>query len=79
MKLFEITNGWMGQSYCRAYAWAPDCETALQLARVKFEAEARANGYNSAYWTELQAEELMDATALPFCTVPNGDGWLINK
>ena len=40
MKLFEITNGWMGESYVRVYVIAESEAQALALAREKYKAEA---------------------------------------
>lgn len=38
MKLWEVTNGWMGCSYMRVVVIAPDEETALAMAADQFTA-----------------------------------------
>lgn len=36
LKLYEIGNGWMGESYMRVYVFATNDDDALALARAKF-------------------------------------------
>lgn len=39
MKLYEVTNGWLGESHVRLYAWAESEEQALEMAaEVLFDA-----------------------------------------
>ncbi len=36
--LYDVTNGWTGESSTRVYVWAPDEARALDLARAAYEA-----------------------------------------
>lgn len=42
--LYEVTNGWMGESYLRCYAWADSEEEALDLAQARFAQRAESKG-----------------------------------
>lgn len=85
MKLFEVTNGWMGEAYNRCYVWAADKTDALRLAEAAFHQSAlRQNKslpeqhdarYPEEYWKELECRELFDQSAAPFATVPSDSGW----
>ena len=39
MNLYEIENGWCGESYERCYAWTNDEKEALKLAKMSFHKE----------------------------------------
>lgn len=65
MKLYEVTNGYQGESYVRCLVIAENVEQALELARPKFEAAGR-HRHDSDYWTELTAELFCDDTAKPW-------------
>lgn len=78
MKLFEITNGYIGESYVRCYAWAESTEQALALAREQFRAEEEGRKYGvprTEYWERLEIVELFDSSTAPFATRPSDDGW----
>lgn len=45
MRLYEVTNGYIGESYVRCLVVAKSSEEALELAGPKF--KARANGRDS--------------------------------
>lgn len=74
MKLYEIVNGYIGESYVRCYAWAESTEQALTLARAQYEAHADYHK-DPTYWERLEVTELFDASAAPFATPPNDHGW----
>jgi hypothetical protein len=38
MKLYECTNGWLGESYCRVYVIAETLESAYAMAADGFKA-----------------------------------------
>lgn len=61
MKLFEITNGYCGESYVKVYVIAQDKERALFLAGQEY--KRNAHGYQSTYWTRLEATELCPDTS----------------
>nr|WP_158327645.1 hypothetical protein [Brevibacillus laterosporus] len=60
MKLWEVTNGFMGYSYCHVIAIADTEERAKELASEKF--KERASSENERFWTNLEVECLGDAT-----------------
>ncbi|MED4969730.1 hypothetical protein [Parageobacillus toebii] len=45
MKLYEVTNGFMGDSYLRVLVVAPNKRRAKELASLKFKEEARNKNY----------------------------------
>lgn len=60
MKLFQITNGYIGESYVRCLVIAATEAAALDLARQKFKSEASRipNRYPwpEQYYSDLKAE-----------------------
>ncbi len=64
MKLFEIITGETGCSYVRAYCWAADEKQARKLFREK-------NPGREARVLTL----LFEASAKPFCTIVDSEGW----
>lgn len=66
MKLYEVTNGWTGESYVRVYVWAPDDTAAAEMAREAF-------GPGKA--SSLCVMELFSADSPPFVTQPSDCGW----
>ena len=61
MKLYEITNGYCGNSYVRCLVVAESKEKAIELATPKFKANSD-EPYESSdrYWENLDAEEICD-------------------
>jgi hypothetical protein len=45
MKLYEVTNGYMGDSYLRVIVVAPNEERAKELASLEFQENARNENY----------------------------------
>lgn len=74
MNLYEITNGWMGCSYVRQYAWAESEQQAKELAYA-----AQTNGPRApkqpVSQSELKVRLLMAGAAEPFATAPDDEGW----
>lgn len=66
MKLFEITTGYVGESYVRAYAWAADEREATALFR-----SANPDQDDNS----IIVRELFDGSVAPFCTQSNDHGW----
>lgn len=64
MKLFEITDGFWGCSYVRAYAWSVNENESLEMAKAKFKKGAA-----------LEARLLFDSNEKPFCTEVSSEGW----
>jgi hypothetical protein len=58
--LYEITNGWMGESYVRAYAWADSEADALELCAAKHIGKKVGN--------KFEIVKLFDSDSDPFCT-----------
>ncbi|RIK41617.1 MAG: hypothetical protein DCC55_11410 [Chloroflexi bacterium] len=72
MGLYEITNGYVGESYLRVYAWAESEEQALEMARQRLQVE---DGYPAQYAENLRIELLFDAQEPPFVTDPSSTGF----
>lgn len=70
MSLYEITNGYVGTSYVRVYAWAPSEERALELAKESFGADDRLKS------KALEVKLLFSASYPEFCTRPSDDGFV---
>lgn len=64
MSLYEIHNGYTGESYVRAYAWAPNEEFAIAL-------------YSKRNPNQVVAgiTKLFDETDVPFCTPLSDNGY----
>lgn len=77
MKLYEVRNGFTGESYVRVYVWAPDEQMAREMASEAFrkESDKRSSPYSESYWTNLEVEELFSASRLRFVTKPSDAGW----
>lgn len=69
MHLYEVTNGWIGESYVRVYAWADDEVTALAMARAAY-ARDRPDSVERLIITHL-----FSATDNSFVTDPSDSGW----
>jgi hypothetical protein len=87
LHLYEVINGWTGESYTRVYVWAADEAMAIDLARASYHAEAAASqakalgsessgdAYPPAYWMDLRIRHLFSAADPPFATQPSNSGW----
>ncbi len=73
MHLFEVTNGYTGESYVRVYVWAENEETALALAQQTYQLHAGQHG--EKYWSTLHSTKLFSQGDGPFCTLPDDAGW----
>jgi hypothetical protein len=71
MNLYEITNGYVGESYVRVYVWAKDDEQAYGLAEERF---GKA-GYPEE--APLSLKVLFSQDAQPFCTIPSDEGFVM--
>lgn len=58
MKLYKVTNGFIGYGEVKVFVVATNEERAIELARDKFkeECDRRPNVYNKRYYKNLQAE-----------------------
>lgn len=74
MNLYEVTNGWTGESYVRCYVWAEDEAAALELAGQSFRQHRQAKEHPSVY-EDLQIEKLFSADDPPFATAVSDSGW----
>lgn len=70
MKLFEVTNGYTGESYVRVYVFVETVDEAIAIARATYERHGRDA-------TTLSARECIDTTTVSygFCTLPSDSGW----
>ena len=60
MKLFEVTNGYTGESYVRLLVICDTPERAQDIARPIYEKEGK-------YWERLEATELCDDVSNEWC------------
>ena len=67
MKLYEISNGYTGESYVRCLVIAEDEETSIEKARIEYKkawTESQAGllcgRYEDGYYTKLEAHLLCD-------------------
>jgi hypothetical protein len=84
MHLFEVTNGYLGESYVRVYVWAADEATALLLAKETYQARDSDSNFQytqkpATYWENLKCVRLFSAGDTPFCTLPDDSGWETEK
>jgi hypothetical protein len=57
LKLYEITNGYMGDSYVRCLIITDTKEKAIEQAKEQFKSDAK-DKYKESYW------EILDANCL---------------
>jgi hypothetical protein len=73
--LYEVTNGFTGNSYVRCYVWTDGGEVrAREVAQERFAADGKRNPLN--YYTKLSVEALFCAESPEFATLPDDDGWV---
>ena len=60
MKLFEVTNGYMGESYVRLLVICDTPQRAQDIARPIYKNEGK-------YWEILEATELCGDTSKEWC------------
>jgi len=60
MNLYEITNGYTGFSYVRCLVVADSDERAKELAIPKFKEAGVNERQNERYWTNLDANLLIE-------------------
>lgn len=84
MNLYEVTNGYNGNSYIRCYAWAKDENQALELARKSFKKEAEVEPtlqfpslfrFSPPYWKRLRIRLLFSQENSPFVSEPCDGGF----
>ena len=68
MKMFEITNGYVGHSFVHVVCVAESEEKAVEAARKKFDAKAKAHNYTPKYREKLTVELLCADPSNGFCT-----------
>lgn len=76
MNLYEVTNGYIGESYVRVYAWAASEMQAEEMARAIFKAdEEKKHNPRPHVWEQLHVELLFSGDADAFVTNPSDAGW----
>lgn len=82
MSLYEVTNGFCGQSYVRCYVWADGEAAALELSLERFRGESsekpdpRMDAKAVERWQEnLEVTLLFSADAQAFSTFPSDEGF----
>lgn len=72
MKLFEVTNGWCGESYVYVLVIASSEAEAMELASEKLHKDAfydwgdKRQRYNDSYWKDLKATVLCEDVSVPW-------------
>jgi hypothetical protein len=59
MRVYCVTNGWMGASFVRCYVIAKNDVEAIKKAEKKFKEKSKKI-YDSNYYKNLEAELLLD-------------------
>lgn len=79
MKLWEVTNGYVGSSYDRCLVVARTAAEAIETARPAFKAATKPTWdggkplYPARYYEDLEAKLLCDDLTKPWCgTVDDG-------
>jgi len=67
MKLFEVTNGWMGNSYVRVLVIAEDEEEAKTLATEPLKKDGKSQGHDKLYWSRLECKTLCEDVSTVWC------------
>ena len=65
MKLWEVTNGFMGDGYVHVLVIAETKKKAKELASAKFKDDA-LDIYPPNYWKKLDVELLADDTSIEY-------------
>lgn len=73
MNLYEVRNGYIGESYVRVYIWCRSEAEAVEMARSQFAAE-RTYLDEPEYSERLTAHLLFSSDAAPFVTEPSDSG-----
>ena len=60
MRVFEVVNNWMGESYVRVYVIAENESDALDLARAKFQEAESGGRYGEGYHDHLEIAASME-------------------
>lgn len=79
MQLYEVTNGWFGESYVRVYVWAENDNQAKNMARASFERAALSElpmlDNRTSYFSDLTVKRLFGSLDTPFVTAPSDAGF----
>jgi len=70
MGLYEISNGWMGESYVRVIVIAENEERALEMAKEAFMREALKRGKDESYYSRFTIEWSIEDLTKPYCSEP---------
>lgn len=70
MKLFEVTNGGVGESYVKVYTIAIDESAAIEQATVEYKKEYKDNVRG---WESLAAEVLCNDTSVAWVSEVRDD------
>ena len=73
--LYEVTNGWTGESHFCCYVWASSPYQAYGLGELSYQEKAAKDNYPPEFWKNLTVRLLFTLQARPFATEPSGSGW----
>lgn len=74
MNIYEITNGFMGESYVKVYVWAFSQEQALEMGSASLRRAAELDRYGPEYWQRLRCKLLRVAPSAPMASRPTDSG-----
>lgn len=69
MKVYEVANGYVGNSYTRVYVIAKDDDEAENIARKKYKEYAKETGcYGEDFYKDLKVECICEDTTKEWCS-----------
>lgn len=69
MKLYEVTNGYLGNSYTRVYVIAEDEDGAENIARERYKEYTKETGcYEEEFYKDLKVECICEDTNKKWCS-----------
>ncbi|WP_142414386.1 hypothetical protein [Hathewaya massiliensis] len=68
MKLWEVTNGYCGETYIKCFVIAKDKNKAIEIAKEHFKKEAESDGRDKDYYYDLEAELICEDVNGEWCS-----------
>lgn len=71
MKLWEVYNGWQGESYVKVFVIAETEGEALKLAESSYRRQAESDDYKDPdYFSKLKAKILCENVSKNWASIP---------
>lgn len=68
MRVYEVTNGYVGNSYTRVYVIAENEDRAKEIAKERYKKVAKENDYRNDYFENLKEECICEDTTKEWCS-----------